>query len=98
MEELIEWLDDQIMYIKEAIEKGSDKRHFITIWENDYKNLLLVKEYLTDYEKLAKDYRDVELKNKLLKIEKMEPEDRYIYEDMRMKYRANRRKWGARYV
>lgn len=66
--------------------------------ENDYKNLLRVKEYLTDYEKLAKDYRDVELKNKLLKIEKMELEGRYIYEDMRMKYRANRRKWGARYV
>lgn len=98
MERLIQWLDDQIMYIKEAIEKGSAKRHFITIWEYDHKNLLLVKEYLTDYEKLAKDYRDVELKNKLLKIEKMELEGRYIYEDMRMKYRANRRKWGARYV
>ncbi|VLK75311.1 gp18 [Streptococcus pneumoniae] len=27
-----------------------------------------------------------------------ELEGRYIYEDMRMKYRANRRKWGARYV
>ncbi|CMY00712.1 gp18 [Streptococcus pneumoniae] len=37
-------------------------------------------------------------KIKLLKIEKMELEGRYIYEDMRMKYRANRRKWGARYV
>ncbi|MDS3007978.1 hypothetical protein RKZ90_00135, partial [Streptococcus pneumoniae] len=60
--------------------------------------LLLVKEYLTDYEKLAKDYRYVTLKNKLLKIEKMELEGRHIYEDMRMKYRANRRKWGARYV
>ena len=98
MEELIQWLDDQIMYIKEAIEKGSATRRVITIWEYDHKNLLLVKEYLTDYEKLAKDYRDVELKNKLLKIEKMELEGRYIYEDMRMKYRANRRKWGARYV
>ena len=40
----------------------------------------------------------MELKNKLLKIEKMELEGRYIYEDMRMKYRANRRKWGARDV
>ena len=35
MERLIQWLDDQIMYIKEAIEKGSAKRHFITIWEYD---------------------------------------------------------------
>jgi gp18 len=98
MERLIQWLDDQIMYIKEAIEKGSDKRHFITIWEYDHKNLLLVKEYITDYEKLAKDYRDVASQNRLLKLEKLELEGRYIYEDMRMKYRANRRKWGARYV
>lgn len=170
MEELIEWLDNLIMIVKELEGRESTSRHFITIWENDYKNLLLVKEYLTDYEKLAKDYRDVELKNKLLKIEKMELEGRYIkkrkarvvaclggidspayadkifaqsvfrqaeidfkdhfnisrydllpkkhadaalaywmtwepstntkmkimYEDMRMKYRANRRKWGGR--
>lgn len=98
MERLIQWLDDQIMYIKEAIEKGSDKRHFITIWEYDHKNLLLVKEYITDYEKLTKDYHDVVSQNRLLKLEKLELEGRYIYEDMRMKYRANRRKWGARYV
>ena len=98
MERLIQWLDDQIMYIKEAIEKGSAERHFITIWEYDHKNLLLVKEYITDYEKLAKDYRDVASQNRLLKLEKLELEGRYIYEDMRMKYRANRRKWGARYV
>ena len=98
MEELIEWLDHLTMIVKELKESKSTSRHFITIWENDYKNLLLVKEYLTDYEKLAKDYRDVELKNKLLKLEKLELEGRHIYEDMRMKYRANRRKWGARYV
>ena len=98
MERLIQWLDDQIMYIKEAIERGSAQRHFITIWEYDHKNLLLVKEYITDYEKLAKDYHDVVSQNRLLKLEKLELEGRYIYEDMRMKYRANRRKWGARYV
>ena len=98
MEELIEWLDHLTMIVKELKERKSTSRHFITIWENDYKNLLLVKEYLTDYEKLAKDYRDVELKNKLLKLEKLELEGRHIYEDMRMKYRANRRKWGDRYV
>ena len=96
MERLIQWLDDQIMYIKEAIEKGSANRHFITMWEYDHKNLLLVKEYITDYEKLAKDYRDVSSQNRLLKLEKLELEGRHIYEDMRMKYRANRRKWGAK--
>ena len=105
MEELIEWLDNLTMIVKELKGRGSATRHVITIWEYDHKNLLLVKEYITDYEKLtkdyeklAKDYRDVALKNKLLKLEKMEPEGRHIYEDMRMKYRANRRKWGVRYV
>ena len=110
MERLIQWLDDQIMYIKEAIERGSATRHAITFWEYDHKNLLLVKEYITDYEKLtkdyekltkdyeklAKDYRDVASQNRLLKLEKLELEGRHIYEDMRMKYRANRRKWGVR--
>lgn len=96
MEELIEWLDNLTMIVKELKGKESTSRYFITILENGYKNLLLVKEYLTDYEKLAKDYRDVALKNKLLKLEKMELEGRHIYEDMRMKYRANRRKWGVR--
>lgn len=110
MERLIQWLDDQIMYIKEAIERGSATRHAITFWEYDHKNLLLVKEYITDYEKLtkdyekltkdyeklAKDYRDVSSQNRLLKLEKLELEGRHIYEDMRMKYRANRRKWGAK--
>ena len=107
---MIQWLDDQIMYIKEAIERGSATRHAITFWEYDHKNLLLVKEYITDYEKLtkdyekltkdyeklAKDYRDVSSQNRLLKLEKLELEGRHIYEDMRMKYRANRRKWGAK--
>ena len=103
MERLIQWLDDQIMYIKEAIEKGSATRHVITIWEYDHKNLLLVKEYITDYEKLTKDYEkltndyhDVVSQNRLLKLEKLELEGRNIYEDMRMKYRTNRRKWGVR--
>jgi gp18 len=98
MEELIEWLDNLTMIVKELKGRESASRHFITIWENDYKNLLLVKEYLTDYEKLTKDYHDVVSQNRLIKLEKMELEGRHIYEDMRMKYRANRRKWGARYV
>lgn len=96
MQELIEWLDNLIMIVKELKGRESAPRHFNTIWENDYKNLLLVKEYLSDYEKLAKDYCDVVSENKLLKVEKMELEGMHIYEDMRMKYRANRRKWGVR--
>lgn len=111
MERLLVWLDDQIMIAKEAKERESDSRHF-TILEYNHRNLLLVKEYITDYEKLTKDYEkivkdfekltkdyhDVVSQNRLIKLEKLELEGRHIYEDMRMKYRANRRKWGARYV
>ena len=98
MEELIEWLLWHESVNKEMLSSDEEKSDFEIYLEDENRKISLIKEYLTDYEKLAKDYRDVELKNKLLKIEKMELEGRYIYEDMRMKYRANRRKWGARYV
>ena len=98
MEELIEWLDQEIQLNKDVIASNQESSYFNLFVEEEIKTIELIKEYLTDYEKLAKDYRYVELKNKLLKIEKRELEGRYIYEDMRMKYRANRRKWGARYV
>lgn len=105
MERLLVWLDDQIMIAKEAKERESASSRFFTILEYNHKNLLLVKEYITDYEKLTKDYEkltkdyhDVVSQNRLLKLEKLELEGRCIYEDMRMKYRANRRKWGARHV
>ena len=96
MEELIEWLDQEIQLNKDVIASNQESSDFNLFVEEEIKTIELIKEHLTDYEKLAKDYRDVELKNKLLKIEKMELEGRYIYEDMRMKYRANRRKWGVR--
>ena len=98
MEELIEWLDQEIQLNKDVIASNKESSDFNLFVEEEIKTIVLIKEYLTDYEKLTKDYRDMDLKNKLLKIEKLELEDRYIYEDMRMKYRANRRKWGARYV
>lgn len=98
MEELIEWLLWHERVNKEMLSSDEEKSDFEIYLEDENRKISLIKEYLTDYKKLAKDYRDVELKNKLLKIEKMELEGRYIYEDMRMKYRANRRKWGARYV
>ena len=98
MEELIEWLDQEIQLNKDVIASNKESSDFNLFVEEEIKTIVLIKEYLTDYEKLTKDYRDMDLKNKLLKIEKLELEGRYIYEDMRMKYRANRRKWGARYV
>ena len=96
MEELIEWLLWHERGNIEMMSSDEEKSDFELYLEDENRKILLIKEYLTDYEKLSKDYRDVELKNKLLKIEKMELEGRYIYEDMRMKYRANRRKWGVR--
>ena len=96
MEEFIEWLLWHERVNKEMLSSDEEKSDFETYLEDENRKILLIKEYLNDYEKLAKDYRDVALKNKLLKIEKMELEGRYIYEDMRMKYRANRRKWGVR--
>lgn len=98
MEELIEWLLWHERVNKEMLSSDEEKSDFELYLEDENRKILLIKEYLNDYEKLAKDYRDVELKNKLLKIEKLELEGRHIYEDMRMKYRANHRKWGARYV
>ena len=96
MEELIEWLLCHERVNKEMLSSDEEKSDFELYLEDENRKILLIKEYLNDYEKLAKDYRDVALKNKLLKLEKMELEGRHIYEDMRMKYRANRRKWGVR--
>ena len=95
MEELIEWLELEIQLTKETREK-SNTEILNKIRDIKIKNLSLTKEYLTDYEKLAKDYRDVVSENKLLKVEKMALEGMHIYDDMRMKYRANRRKWRAK--
>ena len=98
MEELIEWLLWHERVNKEMLSSDEEKSDFEIYLEDENRKISLIKEYLTDYEKLANDYRDVVSENRLLKLEKLELEGRHIYEDMRMKYRANRRKWGARYV
>ena len=98
MERLIQWLDCEIQLNNHTIASNQERLDFKLLAEEENKTIQLIKEYLTDYEKLAKDYCDVVSENKLLKVEKMELEGRHIYEDMRMKYRANRRKWGSRYV
>ena len=98
MEELIEWLSWHEKVNKEMISSDEEKSDFEVYLEDENRKILLIKEYLIDYEELTKDYHDVVSQNRLLKLEKLELEGRHIYEDMRMKYRANRRKWGARYV
>lgn len=96
MEELIEWLLWHEKVNIEMMSSDEEKSDFELYLEDENRKILLIKEYLTDYEKLAKDYHDVVSQNRLLKLEKLELEGRYIYEDMRMKYRANRRKWRAK--
>lgn len=98
MEELIEWLLWHERVNIEMMSSDEEKSDFELYLEDENRKISLIKEYLTDYEKLAKDYHDVVSQNRLIKLEKLELEGRHIYEDMRMKYRANRRKWGARYV
>ncbi|MEZ7640230.1 hypothetical protein [Streptococcus sp. 27098_8_109] len=98
MEELIEWLSWHERVNIKMMSSDEEKSDFELYLEDENRKISLIKEYLDDYEKLAKDYRDVVSENRLLKLEKLELEGRHIYEDMRMKYRANRRKWGARYV
>lgn len=96
MEELIEWLLWHERVNKEMLSSDEEKSDFEIYLEDENRKISLIKEYLTDYEKLTKDYYDVVSQNRLLKLEKLELEGMYIYEDMRMKYRANRRKWGVR--
>lgn len=96
MEELIEWLLWHEKVNIEMMSSDEEKSDFEIYLEDENRKISLIKEYLTDYEKLVNDYRDVVSENKLLKVEKMALEGRNIYEDMRMKYRANRRKWGAK--
>ena len=96
MERLIQWLLWHERVNKEMLSSDEEKSDFELYLEDENRKISLIKEYLTDYEKLAKDYRDVVSQNRLLKLEKLELEGRDIYEDMRMKYRANRRKWGVR--
>lgn len=98
MEELIEWLLWHEKVNIKMMSSDEEKSNFEIYLEDENRKISLIKEYLTDYEKLTKDYHDVISQNRLLKLEKLELEGRYIYEDMRIKYRANRRKWGARYV
>ena len=90
---LIKWVDNEIQLYEEIIKDKSPSKHELTIYRNNREKLLLIKEYLNDYEKLAKDYQELSRQNSLLRLQKMELESNTIFEDMKMSYRANRRKW-----
>ena len=95
---VIKWVENTIQINKELVEDKSKSlsRHELTFFNNNLEKLTFIKEYLNDYEKLAKDYQALSNKNKLLRLQIMELESHKIYEDMKKDYRANRRKWLSR--
>ena len=92
---LIKWVDTGIQTYEKLIKDPLESKHE-SIYNDSRKKMLLIKEYLNDYEKLAKDYQELSRKNSLLRLQKMELESNTIFEDMKMVYRANRRKWKSK--
>ena len=94
----LKWVENTIQIYNELLndKERQQSRHDVIFYNYNLENLTLIKEYLNDYEKLAKDYQKLSNKNKLLKLQIMELESHKIYEDMKKDYRSNRRKWLSR--
>lgn len=95
MEELIRWLEIE-QDLNNRLVAPSTNESFKNILKDDNQKISLIKEYLSDYEKLANDYHELVKENRLPKLQKMELDSHLIFEDMKMTYRANRRKWRAK--
>ena len=95
MEELIRWLEVK-QDLNNQLVASSTNKSFKNILNEDNQKISLIREYLSDYQKLANDYRELDKENRLLKLQKMELDSHLIFEDMKMTYRANRRKWRAK--
>lgn len=95
MEELIRWLEIE-QDLNNRLVAQSTNESFKNILKDDNQKISLIKEYLSDYEKLANDYHELVKENRLLKLQKIELDSHLIFEDMKMTYRANRRKWRAK--
>lgn len=76
--------------------KQPPSRRDATFYNYNLENLTLIKEHLIDYQKLAKNYRELDKNYCILKLKKMEVDSRFIFEEMKKEYRANRRKWKAK--
>lgn len=96
--QLIIWVENTIRIYEEILndKKQPPSRRDATFYNYNLKNLALIKEYLIDYQKLSDDYRALDKKYNLLRLQKMELDSRLIFEDMKKEYRANRRKWKAK--
>lgn len=94
----IKWVENTIQIYNELLNDKKRKlsRHDVTFYNYNLENLILIKEHLVDYQKLAQNYRELDKNYCLLKLQKMEVDSRFIFEDMKKEYRANRRKWKAK--
>lgn len=94
----IKWVENTIQIYNELLNDKKRKlsRHDVTFYNYNLENLILIKEHLFDYQKLAKNYRELDKNYCLLKLQKMEVDSRFIFEEMKKEYRANRRKWKAK--
>nr|DAZ04937.1 MAG TPA: hypothetical protein [Caudoviricetes sp.] len=94
----IKWVENTIQIYNELLNDKKRKlsRHDVTFYNYNLENLISIKEHLIDYQKLAQNYRELDKNYCLLKLQKMEVDSRFIFEDMKKEYRANRRKWKAK--
>lgn len=96
----IKWVENTIQIYNDLLEEKQKKnqlsRHDATFYNYNLENLILIKEHLIDYQKLAQNYRELDKNYCLLKLQKMEVDSRFIFEEMKKEYRANRRKWKAK--
>lgn len=96
----IKWVGNTIQIYNELLEEKQKKsqlsRHDATFYNYNLENLTLIKEYLIDYQKIAQNYRELDKNYCILKLQKMEVDSRFIFEEMKKEYRANRRKWKAK--
>lgn len=99
-DKVIKWVENTIQTHNELVEEKQKKnqlsRHDATFYNYNLENLILIKEYLIDYQKLVKNYRELDKNYCILKLKKMEVDSRFIFEEMKKEYRANRRKWKAK--
>lgn len=96
--QLINLVENTIQIYEEILndKKQPPSRREATLYNYNLENLTLIKEHLIDYQKLAKNYRELDKNYCILKLKKMEVDSRFIFEEMKKEYRANRRKWKAK--
>lgn len=90
----IKFVENTIQIYEELLndKKQPPSRRNATFYNYNLENLALIKEYLIDYQKIAKNYRELDKNYCILKLQKMEVDSRFIFEEMKKEYRANRRK------